>query len=110
MSGSILPRWWGPAALGRNGAGGRSAQAPAVLALAGLAALAGGAATGGTLFEVRAPEGMVTGRVRLQAVTRDGEVAFVKWLIEDWSRTSSRPFEFFLDVGPVPREKTVVAL
>jgi VWFA-related protein len=53
---------------------------------------------------------MVTGRVRLQAVTRDGEVAFVKWSIEDWSRTSARPFEFFLDVGPVPREKTVVAL
>ncbi len=65
---------------------------------------------GGTLFEVRAPEGMVTGRVRLQAVTRDGEVAFVKWLTGDWSRTSSRPFEFFLDVGPLPQEKTVVAL
>lgn len=52
----------------------------------------------------------MTGRVRLQAVTRDGEVAFVKWQIEDWSRTTSRPFEVFLDVGPVPQEKNVVAL
>ncbi len=34
----------------------------------------------------------------------------MKWQIEDWSRTTSRPFEFFLDVGPVPQEKTVVAL
>ncbi|MGZ5380467.1 MAG: VWA domain-containing protein [Thermoanaerobaculia bacterium] len=59
---------------------------------------------------MRAPEGMVTGRVRLQAVTRDGGVAFVKWQIEGWSRTTSRPFEFFLDVGPVPQEKNVVAL
>ena len=65
---------------------------------------------GGTLFEVRAPEGMVTGRVRLQATTHDAEVAFVKWQLEDWSRTTSRPFEFFLDVGPLPQEKTVVAL
>ncbi len=53
---------------------------------------------------------MVTGRVRLQAVTRDGDVAFVKWQIEDWSRTTPRPFEVFLDVGPLPHEKNVVAL
>ena len=30
----------------------------------------------------------------------------MKWQVEDWSRTTSRPFEFFLDVGPVPQEKT----
>ena len=53
---------------------------------------------------------MVTGKVRLQAVTRDGDVAFVKWQIEDWSRTTPRPFEVFLDVGPLPHEKNVVAL
>jgi VWFA-related protein len=75
-----------------------------------LASLTGRAVPGETLFEVRAPEGMVTGRVRLQALTRDGEVAFVKWQTEDWSRTTSRPFELFLDVGPVPQERTVVAL
>ena len=85
-------------------------QARVVLALGVLASLTGRAAPGETHFEVRAPEGMITGRVRLQAVTRDGEVAFVKWQIEDWSRTTSRPFEFFLDVGPVPQEKNVVAL
>jgi len=55
-----------------------------------LASLTGRAAPGETLFEARAPEGMITGRVRLQAVTRDGEVAFVKWQIEDWSRSASR--------------------
>jgi VWFA-related protein len=59
---------------------------------------------------VHAPEGMVTGKVRLQAVTRDVAVAFVKWQIEDWSRTTARPFELFLDVGPLPHEKNVVAL
>jgi VWFA-related protein len=75
-----------------------------------LASLTGRAAPRETLFEVRAPEGMVSGQVRLQAVTRDGEVAFVKWQLEDWSRTTSRPFELFLDMGPVPQEKTVVAL
>jgi hypothetical protein len=48
-----------------------------------LASLTGRATPGETLFVVRAPEGMITGRVRLQAVTRDGEVAFVKWQIED---------------------------
>ncbi len=53
---------------------------------------------------------MVTGRVRLEAVTRDADVAFVKWQAEDWSRTTARPFELLLDVGPLPREKTVVAL
>jgi VWFA-related protein len=75
-----------------------------------LASLTGHAAPGETLFAVRAPEEMVTGRVCLQAVTRDGEVAFVKWQVENWSRTTSRPFEFFLDVGPVPQERTVLAL
>ncbi|HMA29029.1 MAG TPA: VWA domain-containing protein, partial [Thermoanaerobaculia bacterium] len=64
----------------------------------------------GTLFEVRAPDGMVTGEVRLQAVTRDSEVKFVKWQIEEFSRTTRRPFELFLDVGPLPQERTVVAL
>ncbi len=110
MRGSIPPRWWGLAARARHGAGGRPAQALVVLALVVPASLTEGAAPGETLFEVRAPEGMVTGRVRLQAETRDRDVAFVKWQVEDWSRTTSRPFEFFLDVGPVPHEKTVVAL
>jgi VWFA-related protein len=75
-----------------------------------LAGLAGRAAPDTALFEVRAPEGMVTGRVRLEAVTRDAEVAFVKWQSEDWSRTTGRPFQLLLDVGPLPREKTVVAV
>ncbi|HEX5854793.1 MAG TPA: VWA domain-containing protein [Thermoanaerobaculia bacterium] len=75
-----------------------------------LATLAGRAAPDTRLFEVRAPEGMVTGRVRLEAVTRDTDVAFVKWQSEDWSRTTGRPFELLLDVGPLPRERTVVAL
>jgi VWFA-related protein len=85
-------------------------QARVVLALCVLASLTGRAAPKETLFEVHAPEGMVTGQVRLQAVSRDGDVEFVKWQLEDWSRTTARPFELFLDVGPVPQEKTVVVL
>ena len=110
MRGWIPGRWWGPAARVRHGATGRLAPARVALALGVLAGLTGRAAPSGTLFEVEAPEGMVTGRVRLRAVTGDGEVAFVRWQVEDWSRTTPRPFEFFLDVGPVPQEKTVVAL
>ncbi|HSB64222.1 MAG TPA: VWA domain-containing protein [Thermoanaerobaculia bacterium] len=110
MRGSIPRRWWGLAARARHGAGGPLAQARVVLALGALASLGGRAAPGERLFEVRAPEGMVTGQVRLQALTRDGDVAFVKWQIEDWSRTTSRPFEVFLDVGPLPHERSVIAL
>jgi VWFA-related protein len=110
MRGSTPRRWWDLATRTRHGAAGRPLRARVALTLGLLASLTGGAAPGGALLEVRAPEGMVTGRVLLQAVTRDREVAFVKWQAEDWSRTTSRPFEFFLDVGPVPHEKTVVAL
>jgi VWFA-related protein len=52
---------------------------------------------------------MITGRVRLEAVARDPEIGFVKWQAGDRSRTSAKPFEFFLDAGPVPEEKTVIA-
>jgi hypothetical protein len=110
MRGSTPRRWWGLAARTRHGAAGRPRWARVALTLGLLASLAGAAAPGGALFEVRAPEGMVTGRVRLEAVTRDAGVAFVRWQAEDWSRTTGRPFELSLDVGPAPREKTVVAL
>lgn len=52
---------------------------------------------------------MITGRVRLQAAARDPGVAFVRWQTGDRSRTSGAPFEFFVDAGPVPEEKTVIA-
>ena len=52
---------------------------------------------------------MVTGRVRLEAVARDPGVAAVKWEAGGRSRTSGKPFEFFLDTGPVPEERTVIA-
>ncbi len=61
------------------------------------------------MFEVRVPEGMVRGRVRLEAMARDKSVVFVRWQAGDRSRTSGTPFEFFLDAGPVPEEKTVIA-
>lgn len=109
MRGSTPRKWWDLSARTRHEAAGRPG-CRATLAFGLLAALAGRAAPDTTLFEVRAPGGMVTGRVRLEAVTRDAEVAFVKWQAEDWSRTTRRPFELLLDVGPLPREKTVVAL
>jgi VWFA-related protein len=59
---------------------------------------------------VRAPSGMVTGHIRLEAVTGDPDVSYVKWQVDDWSRTTGRPFEISLDVGPAPREKTVAAV
>ena len=58
---------------------------------------------------MRAPEGMITGRVRLEAMARDPGIATVRWQAGDRSRTSSRPFEFFLDAGPVPEERIVIA-
>ena len=58
---------------------------------------------------MRAPQGMITGRVRLEAVTRDPGVASVRWQAGDRSRASGKPFEFFIDAGPVPEEKAVVA-
>ncbi|MCM3878067.1 MAG: VWA domain-containing protein [Thermoanaerobaculia bacterium] len=57
---------------------------------------------------MRAPGGMLTGRVRLEAVARDPGVATVRWQAGDRSRTTGKPFEFFLDAGPVPEERTVI--
>src|SRR5471030_3261431 len=107
MFGSTPRKWWDLQARTRHGAAGRPGWVRPALAIGLLAALAGRAAPDATLFEVRAPEGMVTGRVRLEALTRDADVAFVKWQAEDWSRTTGRPFELLLDVGSLPREKTV---
>ncbi len=74
-----------------------------------VAALARGAVPDEVLFEVKAPNGMVTGRVRLEAVVRDPAVAAVRWQVGDRSRTSAAPFEFFVDAGAVPDEKIVTA-
>jgi len=80
-----------------------------VLAVGLFATLARGTAPDEAVFEVRAPEGKITGRVRLEAVARDPGIAAVRWQAGDRSRTTGRPFEFFLDAGPVPEEKTVIA-
>ena len=81
------------------------------LALAALAALAAAAGDRtGPSFTVAAPETMVTGRVRLEADTRDARVESVRWEVDDWARTTPRPFAFEFDLGPVPREATVRAI
>ena len=111
MRGSILRRWWvlaaplAPVAPGASRASaGRSRRRPPPRA-----SWHGAAAPDAALFEVRAPGGMITGRVRLEAVSRDPEIGFVRWQAGDRSRTSGKPFEFFLDAGPVPEEKIVIA-
>jgi VWFA-related protein len=52
---------------------------------------------------------MVTGRVRLEADARDPRVESVRWEVDDWARTTPRPFALEFDLGPVPRETTVTA-
>jgi VWFA-related protein len=52
---------------------------------------------------------MVTGRVRLEADARDPRVENVRWEVDDWARTTARPFALEFDLGPVPRETTVTA-
>jgi VWFA-related protein len=81
------------------------------LALAALTALAAAAGDrAGPSFTVAAPEGMATGRVRLEAVARDARVESVRWEVDDWARTTPRPFALEFDLGPVPREATVTAI
>lgn len=79
------------------------------LALAVLAALAAGDQTGPS-FTVAAPQAMVTGRVRLEAFAQDARVESVRWEVDDWARTTARPFALEFDLGPVPREATVTAV
>jgi VWFA-related protein len=52
---------------------------------------------------------MVTGRVRLEADARDPRVERVRWEVDDWARTTARPFALEFDLGPIPRETTVTA-
>jgi VWFA-related protein len=61
-------------------------------------------------FLVAAPERMVTGRVRLEADARDARVESVRWEVDDWARTTPRPFALEFDLGPLPREATVTAV
>jgi VWFA-related protein len=53
---------------------------------------------------------MVTGSVLVQARASDPRVTLVKWCVGDWARTTPPPFDFVLDVGPVPAERHVRAL
>ncbi len=87
--------------------GGASARVAALVALAACAARAD--RPPGPAFVVEAPDRMVTGRVRLEAEARDPRVESVRWEVDDWARTSPRPFALEFDLGPVPRETTVVA-
>lgn len=80
-------------------------------ALAGLATLAAPASgPGEPAFRVAAPERMVTGRVRLEADARDTRVESVRWEVDDWARTTPRPFAVEFDLGPIPREATITAV
>lgn len=62
------------------------------------------------LFSIVAPKRMVTGPVLVQARAADPRVALVKWYVDDWAKTTPPPFDFLLDVGPVPAERRVRAL
>jgi len=62
------------------------------------------------VFSLSVPDRMVTGRVLLQARTQDANVESVKWQVDDVSRVTPKPFDFVLDLGPLPREKTVTAV
>lgn len=85
--------------------------APAAgIAFAGLAALATVAdRPPPPAFALAAPDRMVTGRVRLEADARDPRVESVRWEVDDWARTTARPFALEFDLGPFPRETTVTA-
>lgn len=85
----------------------RALLAPALPLL--LTALAAGDAAE-PLFSVAAPARMVTGRVRVEADARDTRVESVRWEVDDWARTTGRPFALEFDLGPVPREATVTAV
>lgn len=84
----------------------RAAAAVALLSFLGL----GGAPPPEPVFSVVAPDRMVTGRVRLEANARDARVASVRWEVDDWARTTPRPFALEFDLGPLPRETTVTAV
>jgi VWFA-related protein len=62
------------------------------------------------VFSLSVPDRMVTGRVLLQAQTRDTKVESVKWQIDDFSRITPPPFDLVLDLGPLPHEKTITAV
>src|SRR5450432_84728 len=62
------------------------------------------------VFSLSVPDRMVTGRVLLQARSEDAKVESVKWQVDDVSRVTPPPFNFVLDLGPVPHEKTVTAV
>ena len=84
---------------------------PLAAVLAAVAALAAAASTPSEpSFSVTAPERMVTGRVRLEADARDARVESVRWEVDDWARTTPRPFALEFDLGPIPREATVTAV
>jgi len=82
----------------------------AALSVCAAAALAAGSSVPlEPLFSVAAPARMVTGRVRVEADARDPRVESVRWEVDDWARTTPRPFALEFDLGPVPRETTVTA-
>ncbi len=87
----------------------RTARIAAPLAILSALAL-GGAPPPEPVFAVVAPARMVTGRVRLEADARDARVASVRWEVDDWARTTPRPFALEFDLGPLPRETTVTAV
>lgn len=90
----------------------RLTRAPVLTAasVAVLAALGAGADhPAAPAFAVAAPGRMVTGRVRLEADARDPRVESVRWEVDDWARTTGRPFALEFDLGPIPRETTVTA-
>jgi VWFA-related protein len=60
-------------------------------------------------FALAVPEGMRTGTVRLEADARDPRIASVRWEVDDWARTTARPFALEFDLGRLPRETTVTA-
>ncbi|MGA7991061.1 MAG: VWA domain-containing protein, partial [Thermoanaerobaculia bacterium] len=45
----------------------------------------------------------------LEADARDPRVESVRWEVDDWARTTPRPFALEFDLGPLPRETTVTA-
>jgi VWFA-related protein len=61
-------------------------------------------------FEIVAPDRMVTGNVLLHAEVQDPNVSSVKWVLGDFAKTTPRPFDLTLDVGPVPAQRKIRAL
>lgn len=67
-------------------------------------------AAGPSRFEIVVPDRMVTGNVLVRAEVADEKVSSVKWYIGDWAKTTARPFELVVDLGPFPAERRVRAL